>query len=153
MVFLSGEKDKIGFLDDQDVIRSGAVQEILGEVLKQLAKEAEIDTWMQAERTKASTESTWKSRPSSEKSSKRSDFDSGAGTSSKPTHRSKRKRGQRCNKRRHEDSPALEVPFTIAKEVSGDAAEPPEKRSREEETAHDGMTLPLSFLFSLLFLL
>ena len=44
MAFLSGEKHKIGFLDDQDVIGSGVVQEILGEVLKQLAEEeAEID--------------------------------------------------------------------------------------------------------------
>ena len=34
LAFLSREKHKIGFLDDRDVIRSGAVQEILGEVLK-----------------------------------------------------------------------------------------------------------------------
>ena len=74
-------------------------------------------------------ESTSKSRPSSEGSSERPDFDSEAGTSSKPTHRGKRKREQRCDKRRHEDSPDLEVPLTIAEEVSGDADEPPEKRS------------------------
>ena len=34
LAFLSGEKHKIGFLDDRDVIRSGAVQEIPGEVLE-----------------------------------------------------------------------------------------------------------------------
>ena len=34
LTFLSGEKHKIGFLNDQDIIRSGAVQEVLGEVLK-----------------------------------------------------------------------------------------------------------------------
>ena len=73
-------------------------------------------------------ESTGKSRPSSEGSSERLDFDSGAGTSSKPIHRGKRKRGQRCDKRRYEHSPDLEVPLTIA-EVSGDADEPLEKRS------------------------
>ena len=33
LVFLSGEKHKIGFLDDRDIIRSGAAQEIPGEVL------------------------------------------------------------------------------------------------------------------------
>ncbi|XXG88126.1 hypothetical protein AAC387_Pa12g0380 [Persea americana] len=92
---------------------------------------------MQAERTKASTKSTGKSRPSSEDSTERPDFDSGTGTSSKPTHRSKKKRGQRRNKRRHEDSPDLEVPLTIVEEVSGDADEPPEKKSREKETTDD----------------
>ena len=84
---------------------------------------------MQAERTKASMEFTGKSRPSSEDSSERPDFDGGVGTSSKPSHRSKRKRGRRRNKKRHEDSSNLEVPLTIAEEVSGDADEPPEKRS------------------------
>ena len=50
LAFLFGEKPKIGFLDEQDVIRSEAVQEIPGEVLKQLGEEeAEIDPWMQAE--------------------------------------------------------------------------------------------------------
>ena len=95
MAFLSGEKHKIGFLDDQDVIRSGAAQEVPGEVLKQLEEEeeAEIVDCIQAERTKASMESTGKCRPSSEDSSERPDFDSGAGASSKLTHRNKRKRG------------------------------------------------------------
>ena len=90
-------------------------------------------------------ESTGKNRPSNEDSSERPDFDGGAGTSSKPTNRSKRKRGQRRNKRRHEDSPNLEVPLTIAEEVSGDADEPPKKRSREEKITSDGMILLLSF--------
>ena len=92
-------------------------------------------------------ESTGKSRPPSEDSTERPDFDSGAGTSSKPTHRSKRKRGQCCNKRRHEDSPDMEVPLTIAKEVSMDADEPLEKRSREKETTDDGMRFPFLFPF------
>ena len=90
-------------------------------------------------------ESTGKSKPSSEDSSERPDFDSRAGTSSKPTHRSKRKKGQRRNKRWHERSPDLEVPLTIAEEVLKDVDEPPEKRSREEETVNDGMILLLSF--------
>ena len=34
LAFLSGEKHKICFLEDQDVIRSGATQEIPGEVLE-----------------------------------------------------------------------------------------------------------------------
>ena len=50
LAFLSGEKHKIGFLEDQDVIRSGAAQEIPGEVLEQLAEEEpEVATWIQAE--------------------------------------------------------------------------------------------------------
>ena len=36
LAFISGEKHKIGFLDDRDVIRSAAVKEVPGEVLKQL---------------------------------------------------------------------------------------------------------------------
>ena len=74
-------------------------------------------------------ESTGKSRPYSEDSTERLDFDGRVGISSKPSHRSKRKRGHRRNKRRHEDSLDLEVPLTIAEEGSGDADEPPEKRS------------------------
>ena len=67
MAFLSGEKHKIGFLGEQDVIRLGAVQGVPGEVMKQLEKEeAEVDAWMQTERMKASMESTGKSRPSNE---------------------------------------------------------------------------------------
>ena len=77
-------------------------------------EEAEIDAWMQAEQTKASMESTGKSRPFSEDSSERPDFDSGAGTSSKSSHRSKRESGQHRNKRRHEDSSDVEVPLTVA---------------------------------------
>ena len=96
MAFLSGEKHKIGFLCEQDVFNSGAIQEVPSEVLKQLVEEeAEVDAWMQVDRIMASMESTGKSRPSSEDTSERPDFDGGAGTSSKPTHRSKRKRGQR----------------------------------------------------------
>ena len=116
----------IGFLGEQDVIRLGAVQEVPGDVLKQLdEEEAEVDAWMQVERMKASMESTGKSRPSSDGSSERPNFDNGAGTSSRPTHKSKRKRGQCRNKKRHEDSPDLEVPITITEEVSEDADEPP----------------------------
>ncbi|KAJ8639852.1 hypothetical protein MRB53_016546 [Persea americana] len=44
-------------------------------------------------------ESTGMSRQSSEDSSKRPDFDGGAGTFSKSSHRSKRRRGQRRSKR------------------------------------------------------
>ena len=80
MAFLSGEKHRIGILGEQDVIRSGVVQEVPGEVLKQLEEEeAEIDAWMQAEQMKASMESTGKSRPSNKDSSEKPDFDSGAG--------------------------------------------------------------------------
>ncbi|KAJ8640095.1 hypothetical protein MRB53_016789 [Persea americana] len=70
LAFLSGEKHKIGFLKDQDVIRSGAAQEIPGEVLEQLVEEeTEVAAWIQAERAKASMESTGKGKPSSEDSS------------------------------------------------------------------------------------
>ena len=34
LTFLSGEKHRTGFLEEQDVIRSGAAQEIPGEVLE-----------------------------------------------------------------------------------------------------------------------
>ena len=95
-------------------------------------------------------ESTGKSKPSSEDSSERPDFDGRVGISSKPSHRSKRKRGQRRNRRLHEDSPDLEVPLTIAEEVSGEADEPSEKRSREELTIDDGMLSPLSLSISFL---
>ena len=106
------------------------MQEVPIKVLKQLEEEeAEINAWMQAEWIKASMESTGKSRPSSEDSSERPVFDSGAGTSSKPTHRGNRKRGERYDKRQHKDFPDLEVPLTIAKEGSKDVDEPPGKRS------------------------
>ena len=49
LAFLSGERHRTGFLEEQDVIRLGAAQEILGEVLEQLAEEeAEVATWIQA---------------------------------------------------------------------------------------------------------
>ena len=83
---------------------------------------------MQLERMTASVESTGKSKPSSEGSCERPDSDSGAGISGRPTHRRKRKRRQRCNKKRHEDSPDMEVPLIIV-EVSKDVDEPPKKRS------------------------
>ena len=95
-------------------------------------------------------ESIGKSRPSSEDFSERPNFDSGMGTSSKLTHRSKRKRGQRRNKRRNEDSLDLEVPLTIVEEVSGDADEPLEKRGQEEKITSDGMIIPFSFSASFL---
>eukprot|EP00268_Persea_americana_P034028 TRINITY_DN33666_c1_g1_i1.p1 TRINITY_DN33666_c1_g1~~TRINITY_DN33666_c1_g1_i1.p1 ORF type:complete len:145 (-),score=58.76 TRINITY_DN33666_c1_g1_i1:51-428(-) len=82
-------------------------------------------------------ESTGKNRSSSKESSERPDFDGGVGTSSKSSHRSKRKRGQCRYKRRHEDSLDLEIPLTIAEEASGDHDEPPEKRSREEKISSD----------------
>ncbi|XXG68388.1 hypothetical protein AAC387_Pa06g1487 [Persea americana] len=82
-------------------------------------------------------ESTGKSRPSSEDYGEKPDFDGGAGTSSNSSRRSKRRRGQRRSQRRHENSPDLEIPFTIAKETSGDDDEPPKKRCREEETVDD----------------
>ena len=47
-------------------------------------------------------------------------------------------------------TPDLEVPFTIVEEVSGDADEPPKKRSREEKITSDGMILLLSFSASFL---
>ena len=100
------------------------MQEVPSEVLKQLEEEAEIDTWIQAERIKASLESIDKSKPSNEDSSERPVFDGEAGTSSRLTHRSKRKIGQHRNKKWHESSLILEVPLTIAEEVSGDADEP-----------------------------
>ncbi|XXG76922.1 hypothetical protein AAC387_Pa08g1182 [Persea americana] len=110
LAFLSGEKHRTGFLEDQDVIRSGAAQEIPGEVLEQLTEEeAKVAAWMQAERAKASMEFTGKSKPSVEDSIERPDFDGGA-----------------------------EIPSTIAEEASGDDDEPPEKRSRGEKINSDG---------------
>ena len=94
-------------------------------------------------------ESTGKSRPSSEDSGERPDFDSGEGASSSSSRRSKRRRGHRRSQRRHESSPDLEIPSTIVEEASGDDDEPPEKRSRGEETIDDGMLFP--FLFPFLF--
>lgn len=90
-------------------------------------------------------ESTSKSRPSSEDSGKRPDFDGGAGTYSNSSRNSKRRRGQRRSQRRHENSPDLEIPSTIVEEASRDDDEPPEKRSRGEKIGSDGMTLLLSF--------
>ena len=113
-------------------------------------EEAKVVAWIQAERAKASMESISKSRPSSEDSSERPDFDGGVGTSTNPSHRSKRRRGQCRSKRRHENSPDLEVPSTIAEEASGDDDEPPEKRSQGEKISSDGMTL-LSFSASFFF--
>ena len=94
-------------------------------------------------------ESTGKSRPSSEDSGERPDFDGGEGTSNSSSRRSKRRRGQRQSQRRHESSPDLEIPPTIVEEASWDDDEPPEKRSRGEETIDDGMLFP--FLFPFLF--
>lgn len=149
-LFFSGEKHRIVFLEDRDVIRSRSTQEIPGEVLEQLAEEeTEVAAWIQAERAKASMESTGKSRPSSEDSGERLDSDGGAGTSSNSSRRSKRRRGQHRSKRWHKNSPDLEIPSTIAKEASGDDDEPPEKRSRGETIGSDGMTLLLFFRFFL----
>ncbi|XXG62824.1 hypothetical protein AAC387_Pa05g1128 [Persea americana] len=138
LAFLSGERHRIGFLEEQDVVRLEAAQEIPGEVLEQLAeKEAEVATWIQAERAKASMESTGKSIPSSEDSGERPDFDGGEGASSSLSRKGKRRRGHRRSQRRHESSPDLEIPSTIVEEASGDDDGPPEKRSRAEETIDD----------------
>ncbi|XXG85704.1 hypothetical protein AAC387_Pa11g0738 [Persea americana] len=143
LAFLSGEKHITGFLEDQDVIRSGAAQEIPDEVLEQLAEEeAEVAAWIQAERAKASMESTGKSRPFGEDFGERPDFDSGEGTSSNSSSRSKRTRGQHRSQRRHESSPDLEIPFTIAEEASGDDDEPPEKRSQGAKIKDDDSMMP-----------
>ena len=122
--------------------------------MEQLAEEeAKVAAWIQAERAKASMESTGKSRPSSEDPGERPDFDGGEGASSSSSRRGKRRRGHRRSQRRHESSPDLEIPSTIIEEASGDDDEPPEKRSREEKISSDGMTLILSFsALSLLFL-
>ncbi|MDL1139804.1 hypothetical protein PS029_20785 [Yersinia pestis] len=147
--FLSGEKHKIGFLGDQGVIGSEAVREIPDEALEQLEQEeAELGAWMQAAQRQASVESTGKSRPSSEESSGKPDSDSGAGSSKKRARRSKRRRSHHRSKGQHEDSPDLEVPLTINEDVPVDADEPPEKRSREEETVGEGMILPFSLSIS-----
>ena len=74
-------------------------------------------------------ESTGKSRPSSEDSGERPDFDGGAGTSSNSSRRSKRRRGQCRSQRRHKNSPDLEIPSTIVEEASRDDDEPPVKRN------------------------
>ena len=151
LAFLSEEKHRIGFLDEQDVSRSEAVWEVPSEVLEQPEQEeAEIDTWMQAEWKWAFVGSTGKSRLSCKGSSERPDFDSGWCSLSKLCRKGKRKRGQRRNKRRHEDSPDLEVPLTIDEEVLWGADEPPEKRSQEEETVGECMLLPLSLFVSFL---
>ncbi|KAJ8649284.1 hypothetical protein MRB53_002307 [Persea americana] len=146
LAFLSGERHRTGFLEEQDVVRLGAAQEIPGEVFEQLAEEeAEVAAWIQAERAKASMESTGKSRPSSEDSGERPDFDGGEGASSSSSRRGKRRRGNRRSQRRHESSPDMEIPSTIVEEASGDDNEPPEKRSRGEETIDDeddGLMMP-----------
>ncbi|XXG59318.1 hypothetical protein AAC387_Pa04g1423 [Persea americana] len=138
MAFLFGEKHITGFVEDQDIIRSRAAQEIPGEVLEQPAEEeAEVAAWIQTERAKASMESTGKNRPSNEDSGERPNFYGGAGTSSNSSHRSKRRRGQRRSQRRHGNSPDLEIPSTIAEEASGDDDEPLEKRSRGGKISSD----------------
>ncbi|XXG53362.1 hypothetical protein AAC387_Pa03g1464 [Persea americana] len=74
-------------------------------------------------------ESTGKSRPSGEDFGERLDFDGEEGTSGKSSRRSKRRKGLHRNQRRHENSPDLEIPSTIAEEASRDDDEPPKKRS------------------------
>ncbi|KAJ8615401.1 hypothetical protein MRB53_034773 [Persea americana] len=105
--------------------------------VQQAWEEAEVAAWIQAERAKASMESTCKSRPSIEDSGERPDFDGGEGASSSSSRRGKRRRGHCRSQRRHESSPDLEIPSTIVEEASGDDDEPPEKRSRGEETIDD----------------
>ncbi|KAJ8614974.1 hypothetical protein MRB53_021859 [Persea americana] len=118
LAFLSGERHRTGFLEEQDVIRSGAAQEIPGEVLEQLAEEeAEVAAWIQAERAKL----PW----------------SLLGASSSSSRWSKRRRGHRRSQRRHESSPDLEILSTIVEGASGDDDKLLEKRSRGEETIDD----------------
>ena len=90
-------------------------------------------------------ESTGKSRPSSEDSGERPDFDGGVGTSSNSSRRSKRRRGLRRSQRRHKNSPDLEILSTIVEGASRDDDEPPKKRSRVEKISSDGMTILFSF--------
>ncbi|KAJ8627662.1 hypothetical protein MRB53_020969 [Persea americana] len=87
-------------------------------------------------------ESTDKSRPSSEDSGERPDFDGGAGTSSNSSRGSKRRRGQRRSQRQHKNSPDLEIPSTTVEEASRDADEPLEKRSRGEKIEDDDLMMP-----------
>ncbi|XXG53396.1 hypothetical protein AAC387_Pa03g1490 [Persea americana] len=90
-------------------------------------------------------ESTSKSRPSSEDSGERPDFDGGEGASSSSSRRGKTRRGHRRSQRQHESSPDLEILSTIVEGASGDDDEPPEKRSRGEETIDDeddGLMMP-----------
>ena len=123
MAFLSGEKLKVGFLGDQSVIGSEAVREVPDEALEQLEQEeAELGTWMQSTQRRASAESSGKP-----------DSDNGVGSSRKRTRR-KRKKSHHRSKGQDEDFPDIEVPLTINKKVPGNADEPLEKRSREEET-------------------
>ncbi|XXG82677.1 hypothetical protein AAC387_Pa10g0577 [Persea americana] len=113
---------------NQDVIRSGAAQEIPSEVLEQLIEEeAEVAAWIQAERAKASMESTGKSRPSSEDSGERPDFDGGACTSSNSSHRSKRRIGQR------QRDDGLMMPEVPADEVVTDPIVAFEEEPRDSE--------------------
>ncbi|XXG41994.1 hypothetical protein AAC387_Pa01g2353 [Persea americana] len=134
LAFLSGERHRTSFLEEQDVIRSGAVQEIPGEVLEQLAEEeAEVATWIQAERAKASMESTGKSRPSSEDSGERLDFDGGEGASSSSSRRSKRKRGHRRSQRRHEKDDGSMMPEVPTDEAVTDPIVASEEEPRDSE--------------------
>ncbi|WP_440998374.1 hypothetical protein, partial [Cysteiniphilum litorale] len=129
LAFLSGGKHKIGYLRDEDIVGPGAGQGVPGEVLSQLEEEeADFVAWMQAERVRPSMGSTGRSGPSSEDSGERPILDSGAGSSGKPTRRSKRKRGLYRQKPQCENSPDVEIPLTMDAKASGDAGEPPEKR-------------------------
>ena len=112
-------------------------------------EEAEFDAWMQASQGRASVESTGKSRPSSDESSGKPDSDSGAGSSRKRARiGGKRKRSHHRSKGQNEDSPNVDVPLIVNEEMPGNADEPPEKRSREEEITGEGIILPLSLFIS-----
>ena len=50
LAFLFGEKQMIGFLNKQDIIRSESVREVPGEALERLEEEeAELSAWLQEE--------------------------------------------------------------------------------------------------------
>lgn len=131
LAFLFGEEHKIGFLHVRDIIKREAVREVPVEGLEQLEKEeAVVNAWLQVEQRRVPEESTGQAgqrRRFSEGSSGRpdpDDFQSGVGSSSGSSHKGKRKRGQGRSRRRQRDSPDVEVPLRIAKEVSGSAGEP-----------------------------
>ncbi|XXG79935.1 hypothetical protein AAC387_Pa09g0898 [Persea americana] len=115
-----------------DVIRSGVAQKIPGEVLEQLAEEeAEVTAWIQAERAKASMESTGKSRPSGEDSSERPYFDGGAeasGDDDEPPE--KRSRGGKISSDEDDDLMMPEVP---ADEVVTDPIVASEEEPKDSE--------------------
>ncbi|KAJ8627582.1 hypothetical protein MRB53_020889 [Persea americana] len=133
LAFLSGERHRTGFLEEQDVIRLGAAQEIPSEVLEQLAEEeAEVAAWIQAERAKASMESTGKIRSSSEDSGERPDFDGGEGASSRDDDEppEKRSRGEETI---DDEDDGLMMPEVLTDEAVTDPIVASEEEPRDFE--------------------